>query len=200
MISERKFTFVQSEQKSVDERKKNLRKRMKEARAAVDNKDAKERLLIEHFFTLLKESDKMDAEKFFVYMSYSSEARTDGLIERLQAEGKKVYAPCIDGREMRLVLVGEDFTLSEKGIREPIGEAYEGEIDVVVLPLLAVDKQGYRLGYGGGYYDRFLQQHTESFTVGYAYDVQVVEEVPKDEWDKKVHAVVTDKRILQMQE
>ncbi len=200
MISERKFTFVQSEQKSVDERKKNLRKRMKEARAAVDNKDVKERLLIEHFFALLKESGKMDAEKFFVYMSYSSEARTDGLIERLQAEGKKVYAPCIDGREMRLVLVGEDFTLSEKGIREPIGEAYEGEIDVVVLPLLAVDKQGYRLGYGGGYYDRFLQQHTESFTVGYAYDVQVVEEVPKDEWDKKVHAVVTDKRILQMQE
>lgn len=99
----------------------------------------------------------MEKESFFVYLSYSSEAPTDKLISRLLKAGKTVYAPRVEGRDMEAVLFGEDFTLSERGIREPVGQAYRGKIDVAVLPLLAADERGGRLGYGGGYYDRFLR-------------------------------------------
>ena len=194
------FTLLYGEQKSVETRKKELRRHMKGRRALIDNKDVKEDLMVEGFFGALDAFGKEGAEKFFVYMSYSSEARTDKLIERLQEKGKKVYAPCVTGDDMLLVEVGDDFALSDKGIREPVGEPYEGEVDVVVMPLLAVDKKGNRLGYGGGYYDRYLQKHPNVFTIAFAYDEQIVDEVPCDERDRRVDAIVTDKRTAYTKE
>ena len=195
-MSNNTFKLIIGEKKGIVERKKELRAHMKKRRALTDNKDVKEDLMLDNFFQALREAGKENAERFFVYMSYSSEARTDKLIAALQAQGKKVYAPCVDGQEMTLIEIGEDFSLSDMGIREPIGEAYEGEMDVAVMPLLAVDEQGNRLGYGGGYYDRYLQKHPEVMTIGYAYDTQVIEEVPSEPWDKKIQIIVTDKRVL----
>ena len=190
------FTLLRGESKSIVDQKKALRAYMKKQRTLVDNKDAKERLMTENFLSLLKEKKLDEAGCFFVYLSYSSEARTDLLIETLQSQGKKVYAPRVVGEEMELVEIGEDFALSDKGIREPIGQAYEGKIDVVVMPLLAVDKQGNRLGYGGGYYDRYLQKNKEVYTVGYAYETQVTEFVPFESTDIKISAIVTERRTI----
>ena len=72
-----------------------------------------------------------------------------------------------------------------------------GQIDVAVVPFLAVDKCGNRLGYGGGYYDRFLK-NTTAKRVAYGYDFQIVNEVPAETWDEKMDVVVTDERILQV--
>ena len=99
---------------------------------------------------------------------------------------------------MSAVLFGEDFSLSRFGIREPIGEAYEGEIDVIVMPLLAVDERGNRLGYGGGYYDRFLKKYQGATRVAYCYDFQILKDVPTESWDEKVDLIVTDKRIIRI--
>ena len=101
---------------------------------------------------------------------------------------------------MVAVALCEDCALSKWGIREPVGKAYTGDIDLIVLPLLAVDRQGNRLGYGGGYYDKFLQKHPKAVTVAYCYDFQIVQSVPVESTDKSVQYIVTDKRIEKTKE
>ena len=79
-----------------------------------------------------------------------------------------------------------------------MGEKFDGDVDIVVLPALAVDENGNRLGYGKGYYDRYLQRHPRSKTVAFCYDFQIVQKVPCEAWDKRVDAIVTDKRVLKI--
>lgn len=181
------------------ERKTNLRAYMKKKRMETTNRDIKEERLIEHFYQAIFGEMPNPGTRltFFIYLSFSREATTDGLIERLLSDGHKVYCPRIEDGEMKMVKYGEDFTLSTYGIREPVGEVYNGDIDVMVIPFLAVDKQGNRLGYGGGYYDRFMK-NTTAKRVAFGYSFQIVDEVPIDEWDEKVSVIVTDEGILQV--
>ena len=183
--------------KSVIERKKALRIRMKERRANNENRDVKEILLAENVLTVLEKlSGDRDKKKVFCYLSYSAEAPTDGLIERLLEQGYEVYCPRVEGKEMQVVAYGEDFTISAWGIREPVGEPFEGEIDYAIVPFLAVDKQGNRLGYGGGYYDRYFERNPNTLRIAYGFDFQIQKEVPTEETDKKMNCIVTDKQVL----
>ena len=188
------FRIIEGGSGSVEQKKSSLRAYMKRRRGENENRDVKENGLVENFFS----TRAMEKESFFVYLSYSSEAPTDKLISRLLKAGKTVYAPRVEGRDMEAVLFGEDFTLSERGIREPVGQAYRGKIDVAVLPLLAADERGGRLGYGGGYYDRFLRAHPETLAVAYCFDFQLVREVPCEPHDKRADWIVTDKRIIEV--
>lgn len=81
-------------------------------------------------------------------------------------------------------------------IPEPTTPAYTGPIDLIVLPAVAFDKQGKRLGRGGGYYDRFLQLHPESTLIGVGYDFQLVNEVPTAKYDQKVHRVILPSQTI----
>ena len=185
--------------KSVIERKKALRIRMKERRANNENRDVKEILLAENVLAVLEKlSGDRDKKKVFCYLSYSAEAPTDGLIERLLEQGYEVYCPRVEGKEMQVVAYGEDFTISAWGIREPVGEPFEGEIDYAIVPFLAVDKQGNRLGYGGGYYDRYFERNPNTLRIAYGFDFQIQKEVPTEETDKKMNCIVTDKQVLFM--
>lgn len=183
------------------ERKKNLRTYMKEKRGETENRDMKERLLVDHFFKALfpETEGACTGRKVFVYLSFSSEAPTDRLIEALLERGCELYCPRIEKGEIYAVRYGEDFSLSDYGIREPIGEIYSGETDIVVLPLLAVDERGNRLGYGKGYYDRYLRDHTRAKRVAYCYDFQVWHDVPITDGDEKADLIVTDKRIIHIE-
>lgn len=187
------FTFVADGKTTDAERKKELRRYMKQRRSNNENRDIKEENMLRTFFA----HGFGEYQRYFVYLSFSSEAKTDRLIERLLTLGKKVYCPRIEQDEMVAVEYGEDFALSDYGIREPIGKEYQGEIDLIVAPLLAVDKTGIRLGYGGGYYDRFIEKHEEAKTVGWCYDFQIVEKpLPKEEWDKRLNGLITDRRTI----
>lgn len=178
--------------------KKRLRAYMKGRRGENENRDVKECLLAEHVLQALWDKGiGTGAEKrIFVYLSYSSEAPTDKLIERLLEDGWIVYAPRVEGKTMAAVEYGEDFALSELGIREPLGKRYDGRMDVAIVPMLAADEQGGRLGYGGGYYDRYLSVHTETWRLGYGFDFQIVRQVPTEEHDVRLDGVITDKRIV----
>lgn len=193
------FRFLSTETgKTIEEQKKSLRSYMKERRGNNENRDLKERLLIENFYRAIFGDSERACTRLsvFIYLSFSSEAPTDGLIERLRSDGHIVYCPRIENGEMQAVAYGEDFSLSEYGIREPIGASFAEDSDVVVLPLLAVDKQGNRLGYGKGYYDRYLQSHKKAKRIAYAFDFQVVDSVPHTELDELVDVIVTEKRII----
>ena len=199
-----KLHFVVDGTERLEDRKENLRKYAKARRADTVNRDVKETLLIENFFKAVfgEEAESVGAgtrRTFFIYLSFSSEAPTDKLIERLVAAGHTVYCPRLENGEMRAVLYGEEFALSNYGIREPLGEIFEGDPDFVITPLLAVDKRGNRLGYGGGYYDKYLSAHKKSKRVGYCFDFQILESVPYGAKDERLEIVVTDKRILRVE-
>lgn len=193
-----KLQFVtETETLSVQERKKRLRAYMKERRGQNENRDLKERALIDNFLQVIDKIEGAGARRsYFIYLSFSSEAPTDGLIEIFLQRGQAIYCPRIENGQMTAVLYGEDFTLSKQGIREPVGQAFDGDTDYIILPLLAVDEQGNRLGYGGGYYDRYLSQHKKAKRIAYGYDFQVINEVPTENTDEKADIIVTDKRIL----
>ena len=196
-----KLRFVQTENEDVQSRKKTLRAYMKGRRANNENRDVKETLLVENLFKSIEDLTGAGTSlSFFVYLSFSSEAPTDKLVEGLLERGERVYAPRMEKGELQAVLIGEDFSLSPLGIREPIGKNYGGEIAVAIVPLLAVDGKGNRLGYGGGYYDRYFQKHPAMLKIGYCFDFQVLKDVPTTETDVRLDKIVTDKRIITIQE
>ena len=195
-----KLQFVPDGQQDIENRKKSLRAYMKTRRAEVDNRDVKERLLIENVCTLLdglfpETAGAGMGRTVFVYLSYSSEAPTDKLIETLEEKGYAVYCPRVDGKDMLAAAYGEAMSISDKGIREPVGAAYTGKLDVAIVPLLAVDINGNRLGYGGGYYDRFFAKNTETVRVAYCFETQVQKSVPYQETDEKMQYIVTENNI-----
>lgn len=196
-----KLRFVERQETDVWQRKKDLRSYMKRRRSDNENRDVKETLLIDNVLRLLeRDLSKTNGAgtrlNVMAYLSFSSEARTDKLIETLREKGATLYAPRVEGKEITVVAIGEDYTLSALGIREPVGEKYDGEIDVVITPLLAVDTQGNRLGYGGGYYDRFFDKYPNARRVGYCYDFQVLKNVPHTDSDKRLQYIITDKRTI----
>ncbi len=203
-MNTRKFTFVEEENISIDERKKQLRSYAKTKRASVVNRDVKETLLNENFdaayHTLFGESIGAGTRRtVFVYISFSSEAPTHTLIERLLGLGYMVVVPRVEGKQMVAVEVrmdSEDFQRSDFGVLEPLGRAYDGEIHLAVIPFLAVDKQGNRLGYGGGYYDKFLQAHPQTKRMAYGFACQVLQSVPSGALDEKMQCVVTEDNVV----
>lgn len=194
--------FVEREEKTCTKeeilvRKKKLRAYMKERRGENENRDMKAICLADNLFQVLDGFDFKDEEKTaFVYLGFSSEAPTDGLIEQLIERGWKILCPKTEEREMFAVEYGEDFTLSDYGVREPVGKVFENAPLISVIPLLAVDKKGNRLGYGKGYYDKYLKKYPTTKRIGYCFDFQIVNEVPCEKDDEKLEIIVTDKRIL----
>lgn len=168
--------------------KKTLRTRMKEVRAGLKSPE-KDKLIEENVLSAFGEE-----ESFFVYLSFGSEVATKGLIRALLARGKKVCVPRIEGGVMRSVPYAEPLEAGAYGILQPKG-GEETACRVALTPLLAVDGEGYRLGYGGGYYDRYFSLHPDVLRVGLAYAGQAVEGLPREKTDMPLHAVVTEKGV-----
>ena len=131
-------------------------------------------------------------ESFFIYNSFSTEASTKLIIERLREAGKKVYLPRIDGGRMVAVPYGETVK-GEFGIEEPTGQPYDGDIEITVIPLLAVNERGFRIGYGKGYYDKYLK-NAKTKKVGLGYYFQT-EHFKEDEWDVPLDLFICEKGI-----
>jgi 5-formyltetrahydrofolate cyclo-ligase len=82
------------------------------------------------------------------------------------------------------------------GIPEPTTPAYEGKIDLILVPGVAFDAKGRRLGRGGGYYDRFIKKQTHAVLVGVGYDFQLVDEVPAARHDQRVHRIILPSKTI----
>lgn len=136
------------------------------------------------------------AQSFFVYYSYGSEADTHALIKRLLLAGKRVYLPKTEGKNVLAIEYNGDEDALKKnayGILEPCGQAYDGEIDVCITPLLAVNYNGFRLGYGGGYYDRFFAEHPQILKVGIGYKLQITDDEFEEENDVPLDIFVCER-------
>ncbi len=136
------------------------------------------------------------ANTIMIYLSFSNEINTWPLLTRAFAEGKQVAVPKLlkMPKEMTAVQITSkaDLKPSLWGIYEPILDTplSPRSIDLVVVPGLAFDRLGYRLGYGGGYYDRYLPQIT-GLKVALCYE-EFVMDVPIMPWDQRVDRVLTE--------
>lgn len=172
------------------EEKRSLREQFKEGQKQIAS-NKKDGEIAERFFS---SESLTQYHSFFVYLSIGSEVSTKEIIERLLAAGKRVCVPRVAGREMICVPYTEAVEKGAFGIMQPIG-GEECECEVALVPLLAADRQGVRLGYGGGYYDRYFARHPNVLRVGLAYGGQVVDRLPREETDCPLHALITEDGI-----
>jgi 5-formyltetrahydrofolate cyclo-ligase len=137
------------------------------------------------------------------FVSFGSEIAIAPMIARALAEGKRVAAPRAE-RAARMLLpyaVGDlqsDLRPGAYGILEPRPDrplVPLDEIEVVIVPAVAWDEEGFRLGYGGGYYDRFLPQVDQAVRIGLGFELQVRTEVPREREDLPVDVLVTEEKV-----
>ena len=131
------------------------------------------------------------------YASYGTEPDTGELRRRLSAAGYEVLLPRVDGDRLEWVLDSPDTTVSSMGIAEPTGAAVDLlPLRAMLIPALAVSADGDRLGKGGGYYDRVLSGLRDVPIVAIVGDADVVDRIPTQAHDMRVHAIVTPTRSI----
>jgi 5-formyltetrahydrofolate cyclo-ligase len=184
------------------ERKRELRPLLLAQREALsaEERTARSAAAGERLFSL-PEFRAAQAVMFFV--SFGSEIATLPMISRALAEGRQVAAPRVERASRRLMPYAvrdlpSDLTPGVYGILEPKPDRLPvplDRIDVVIVPAVAWDEEGFRVGYGGGYYDRFLLQVGQAARVGLGFELQVLPEVPRSAEDLPVDVLVTDKTV-----
>jgi len=145
-----------------------------------------------------------ESSTLMVFLSFGSEVITDGLIELGWDAGKRIVVPLCrpESRVLTPCLIGgfDELETGHYGIREPKADRLRvvppEEIDAVLVPAVAFDRRGYRVGYGGGYYDRFLPKAPQAVTIGAVFACQIVPEVPRDRYDVQVERIVTEEGII----
>jgi 5-formyltetrahydrofolate cyclo-ligase len=147
-----------------------------------------------------------DARTVSMYLHAGSEVRTSAILNWCLARGKRIIVPITDKANRRLVFSElrapeKELELGTFGIFEPKPESLRPvrleEAQVVLVPGVAWDLHGYRIGYGGGYYDRSINSlRSHLLTIGLAYEFQIVREIPTTRYDSPVHKMVTERRTI----
>ena len=135
-----------------------------------------------------------NAETIYGYMPYNQEVRTVPILEQAIRDGKRVAVPKVYGDIMKFIYL-EDLTQVEKsdmGIPEPVADepVAEDQTALVLMPGLAFDKEGHRIGYGGGFYDKFLMAEPNHPTVALCYGFQMYAHLDTEEFDIPVDLVL----------
>lgn len=135
-----------------------------------------------------------NAETLYGYLPYNQEVRTWGILEQALKDGKQVAVPKVYGEEMRFILMTDLNAVSSgyAGIPEPVADepVATDPTALVLMPGLAFDPEGHRIGYGGGFYDRFLEQEPDHPTVALCYDFQLLPKLETEEHDIPVDLVI----------
>ena len=140
-----------------------------------------------------------EAKTILLYYPKNNEVDVLPLFKRYKRE-KTLLLPVTHRREMAAhPFEGNDKMHRGKfGIPEPTTPAYEGAIDLIIVPAVAFDKRGYRLGRGGGFYDRFIKKQPHATLIGVGYDFQLLEEVPVLKHDQKMHRIILPSQTIQV--
>lgn len=173
--------------------KKELRKAIRERKRAMTEAEivAASRRLGELFLNC---EQYRCAKTIYGYLPYNQEVRTVPMLEQAIRDGKRVAVPKCYGDEMKFIYM-DDLSKVEKGyanIPEPIADApvAEDPTALVLMPGLAFTTDGKRMGYGGGFYDKFLAAEPNHPTVALCYAFQMVEDLPTEEYDIPVDCVL----------
>lgn len=187
---------------SVVDNKSDLRKKHKHIRREIPPylKLSADRSIFQKLINL---NDFINSENVFTYISTEIEVDTRNLIEYCFKNSKRVYVPrCEEGHKMDFYEISslEGLEISKYGIPEPSPlkhKRFSGEYKgVCIVPALSFDKSLSRLGYGGGYYDRFLSENGGLIKIGLCYECCIAEKIPAEEFDVSADIVVTENNIF----
>ncbi|MGH4124163.1 MAG: 5-formyltetrahydrofolate cyclo-ligase [Clostridium sp.] len=185
--------------------KDNLRKNMLKQRKSmeIETVSAFSNKIID---TIMKLPEFINCKNIMIYLSFNNEVDTYYLAKWCLDNGKKVIVPyCI--KETREIIPFEinnltkDLTKSSFGIMEPkhdiLEKANTCDIDLIIVPGVVFDEDCNRIGFGAGYYDRFLPKRVKNTsTIGIAYDYQVINKIPTGVYDVPLDFIITEKRII----
>lgn len=178
--------------------KNEIRADMRARRAALSTDEREEKSRAASL-ALQKTEEYKNAKSIMLYCPIGSEMDTAYIAEAAYSDQKCVLYPVTDGKSRKITPVradaGAEFVRGGFKIPEPVGEVFEGAIDLIVIPGVAFGRDGTRLGYGKGCYDEFLKK-TAATRVGLCYDLQLTDTLPSDKHDEKMDMIVTENEII----
>lgn len=198
-----------NEKNNISVEKRNIRKRILSLRNEMSLK-LREEKSNKILLALYGMEQYKEASIILTYVDYQSEVITTPLLSNALTDNKQVFAPRVCGEEMEFYRITDIKDLAEgyKGIREPIcGEGFLDEIGsmkvseeattaLMLLPGAVFDKRGHRIGYGKGFYDRYLKRLSEAginiYKIALCYECQLLSEIPYDNHDVSVDMVITE--------
>jgi len=136
-----------------------------------------------------------------LYLAMHDELDPAPLLAALIARGHLIALPTlIDRTTMRFLAwaPGDAIEHGPMNLRQPVPSAPELAPDLIVTPLTGFDRNGGRIGYGAGHYDRAFQRYPGAHRIGFAWAMQEIEHVPRDPWDVPLHAIVTEKEFVRI--
>ncbi len=182
------------------EEKKQLRREVLEKRRAMSQSEVAEKSEV-ICDTVLKLSELREAEKVCIYMPINNEVDVSLLTDRLRSLGKVLYIPKIGGHNMHFYKYEPDTELAPGsfGILEPVDSEIltADENTLIIMPGAVFTKNRDRIGYGAGYYDRYLKKHPEAKTLAVCYDMQLRDSIPVNANDRRPARLITESAIYE---
>ena len=172
-----------------------IRSKMLKERAKLSESEVylKSQIIQNKVLALLQIKDKTT---FFVYNAFKNEVDTLKIINELKSQNKTVCFPLIKGEVMYAAKpLSNDFILDKYGIKTPKEYELVNSVEVAIIPLIACDNLKNRIGFGKGYYDRFLNDKN-ILKIGICYDFQVVENFIVNEWDIPLDIIITENQTI----
>ena len=191
--------------------KNNLRDKFRKSRNGLllKDKEKKSKRIAKKVFSL---QEFKNARVIMFYFSFEGEVRTEEMIDAALNMGKRVVLPVVIDRQgkMEVFEVKKDYkkqltkgAFGIMGIKKSLTEKFNKKnIEMVIVPGIVFDKEGQRIGFGYGYYDRFLKKlKKEVCRVGLAYELQVINKIPfKKKHDVDMNLIITEKKIIKVKE
>lgn len=185
--------------------KKILRKTMLDKRSQLSNNEIinKSNAISKHLYNTIYYKN---SNFIMTYINFRKEVITKGIIQNSIKKGKDIGVPITVPNNRKLIVsklkdFDKELELGHYNILTPkkeyIREVDPSTIDLVLVPGAAFDKRGYRIGYGGGYYDRFFTTlDKDTIKIGLAFQLQIIDKVPNDQYDLPVDYIITENGLI----
>lgn len=176
--------------------KKMARQYVKNIKKSMSEEDvlSRSKSVIEKIYKLEEFKENVN---ILTYVNYNQEVVTKDFINECIACGKNVYVPKVYGKEMKFHKINslDDLKPGAYGILEPVNECSDVDSGFMVMPGVAFDKKLNRAGYGGGYYDRYLEKHTNIYKAAVCFDFQIVDNIQMEKFDLKPDVLVAESGV-----
>lgn len=185
--------------------KNTIRKKVLDQRRNIEVEEKRE--WDQLIFTSLVNSDfYIEAKRIFIYVSYENEVETKDIIQYSLDNKKEIYVPKTNIKEktMKAIKINslDELIVDNYGILEPKDvdkKSISDKFDLIIMPGLAFDRNGNRIGYGGGYYDKYISNlNYKVLKIALSYDLQLFKNIKSENHDIKVDCIITNKEIINM--
>ncbi len=185
--------------------KEEIRRKILKKRLSLSSEDIRDKSQ-QVFLHLAETVEYRNSQNIMFYVATRSEVQTEEMIKMSIKMGKNVFVPiilpeCINLAPSKIFDFDTELEKGKKGILEPKKEYYRlfppEDIDLIIIPGVAFDLSGNRIGRGFGYYDNFLRKvRSSAKIVALAFEMQIVKKIPNDKNDIPVHKIITENRII----